>query len=109
MEEIQALLIEHDVAGVVILHTPGGGNSLVEISPSYSCAKFEGNGVEVVIKAERADFPSDEAMDKKLADTLSIFSAMNHFLPTITYNFLEIEKKLARLINSYANIRKDNG
>ena len=92
MEEIQALLIEHDVAGIVILHTPGGGNCLVEISPTYSCAKFEEDGKEVIIKADRIDFPNEEAMDKKLADTLSIFSTINHFLPTVTYNFLEIEK-----------------
>ena len=38
MEEIKAVLDKHDIAGSIVLHTPGHGEFLMKINPSYSCA-----------------------------------------------------------------------
>jgi hypothetical protein len=43
MEEIKAVIKKHDIAGVVVLHTPGYGEHFIKIDPSYSCAKIVTN------------------------------------------------------------------
>lgn len=40
MEEIKTILHKHDIAGVVVLHTPGFNEYLFRIDPSYSCARI---------------------------------------------------------------------
>lgn len=36
MAEIKAVLEKHDIAGLVVLHTPGYGEHLIKLDPSYS-------------------------------------------------------------------------
>ena len=45
MQEIEAILAKHDIAGVISLHTPGYCEFSIHISPSYSCAKHRGNDI----------------------------------------------------------------
>jgi hypothetical protein len=54
MEEIKSIVKRHDIAAHVVLHTPGHSEFWFEISPSYSCAKLEGDNVR--FKAKTADF-----------------------------------------------------
>ena len=68
-EQIKAILKEHDIAGVVILHTPGHSEYLYQISPSYSIAKIEGNELRL-----RSTHITDmEEKVQKVTDTANMF------------------------------------
>lgn len=59
MAQIKAVLIEHDIAGVVTLQGPGAVEYLYELSPSWSCVTIENTGM-VRIKAQAATGPGSE-------------------------------------------------
>lgn len=50
MEEIKAVLNKHDIAGFVILHTPGHSEYLNHCTTSYSCATVTPEGVRLRLK-----------------------------------------------------------
>lgn len=60
MAAIQAILNEHDIAAVVVLHTPGFCEFMLHVSPSYSCARFDGNELRVRAKLKE-DYQGDIA------------------------------------------------
>lgn len=85
MELIKDILKDNDIAGIVVLHTPGHSEFLMGLETSYSCAKFEGDTLRV--KAKLADFNGDkEAWALKMATTsnmLSLLSETTHFIAWI--------------------------
>jgi len=88
-EEIKAILKKHDIGAYVRLHTPGFSEYVNEISPSYSCAKFDHSipetvGIRFVAKAK--DLPGGAAeRDQKIADTDNMFL---HFMQGISSAFM---------------------
>ena len=75
MDEIKAILVKEDIAGAIVLHTPGFTEYLVHIEPSYSCAKWVGEAVQVKGKAEHYGGDT-EKRDKAVADTANM---IHHF------------------------------
>lgn len=60
--EIETLLKKHDLAGVVVLHTPGMAEFFYDIRPSYSCASIdEAAGAFRVRSRLQADYRGDAA------------------------------------------------
>lgn len=77
MEEINRILDRYDIAGIVVLHTPGFGEYKFKIDPSYSCAELMpgGHGVKV------SNTGRGQKEKKKMAeDTANMF----HILGTLT-------------------------
>jgi hypothetical protein len=73
MEQIKAIIEENDIAGTVVLHTPGWGEFYAKLDPSYSCAKIEGEHLRVRAKLQE-DFSGDKAAwEKKVSDTYNMF------------------------------------
>ena len=68
-EQIKAILKEHDIAGIVVLHTPGHSEYLYEINPTYSVAKIEGE--ELRIRSTHIK-DMDEKV-QKVTDTANMF------------------------------------
>lgn len=95
MERIKAILKEYDIAGSVVLHTPGFSEYFLKINPSYSCAKQEGDGLRIVAKL--SDFNGDkQARDKKLEDTVNMISHLadtNGATSLQMYNVMDELKK----------------
>lgn len=97
MEEIKVILKRHDIAAHVVLHTPGFSEYLLEIQPTYSCAKFEGAGI-VRFKAKKEDFgDSAELRDQRIHDTINMFQCITETggqnllaLISVTENFEKI-------------------
>jgi hypothetical protein len=83
MEQIKALLKENDVAGFVVLHTPGHSEYLNHLETSFSCAKIishEGIRFKLSSKEvgkERAKLIAEGTynMITHLADTVSMNAA----------------------------------
>lgn len=69
-EEIKAVLLKYDCAAIVILCSESHLEYLHHVTPSWSCAKLEGN--ELRIKAKREDFPTLEAQKKCVTDTIGM-------------------------------------
>lgn len=52
MEQIKDILKENDIAGFVVLHTPGFSEFLNHFETSYSAAKFMDGGVRLKINSK---------------------------------------------------------
>lgn len=59
--EIEAVLKKHDLAGYVVLHTPGMVERFYDINPSYSCVSLNEATQELRVRSKLADYPSREA------------------------------------------------
>lgn len=62
--EIEAVLKKHDLAGVVVLHTPGMAEFFYDIQPSYSCAWIDQAASMVRVKSKLADYGGDAAAQR---------------------------------------------
>jgi len=94
MERIKAILKEYDIAGSIVLHTPGFSEFLVKVDASYSCAKFEGDYLRVKAKLQE-DFQGDKAAQKKkIEDTVNMIT---HLADTNAHTSLGMYELLERL------------
>jgi len=57
MEEIKAILAKNDIAGMVLLHTPGHGEYFIKVDPTYSCAFIENEKLR--IRSKLAEYGGD--------------------------------------------------
>jgi hypothetical protein len=58
--EIEAVLKKHDLAGVVVLHTPGMAEFFHDIRPSYSCAWIDDAAGIARARSVLADYGGDK-------------------------------------------------
>lgn len=87
MEQIKTILKENDVAGFVVLHTPPNFSEYYSyLTPSYSCAKFEGNNIRFVTKSSEI---GAEKAHQLQSDT---FNMITHFADVIGMNALSYMK-----------------
>lgn len=98
MEEIKAVLKKNDIAGVVVLHTPGFSEFLNSVSPTYSCAKVE-NGV-LKIKGNREHFPDKQAQNDSLKNTSNMLHHLSKITATSALNLLEASKFVDKLVDA---------
>lgn len=92
MEEINDILRAHDIAGVVVLHTPGYAKYAVWIEPSYSIARMEDNGVRV-----KTDPKEDyNTKKKKLEDTANMFSMLAETIGRVAMDMMEVSESVDR-------------
>jgi hypothetical protein len=99
MKEIQEILLRHDIAGCVVLHTPGNSEYLNHISPTYSCAKQEGDMIR--FRAKKADFHnSAELRDQCIADTANMFSCLSDVLAHNTMGLIDVSKQFDKMIDA---------
>ena len=77
MNEIRGILAKHDIAGLVVLHNPPGHTEyMLQLSPSWSCAKIEGEAVRVRARIQE-DFNGDrKAWTKKVTETLGMLNGI---------------------------------
>lgn len=86
MTEIKEILDKYDIAGSIVLHTPGHGEHFIKVDPSYSCAFFEpiigDEGVNLRIRTRlQEDFNGDAAKrNKSQDDTVNMFDVMSTLL-----------------------------
>jgi hypothetical protein len=58
---IEGILKEHDLAGVVVLHTPGMTEFFYDVTPSYSCVWIDAAAAQLRVKSTLADYGGDQA------------------------------------------------
>jgi hypothetical protein len=90
MEEIKAVLKTHDIAGSVILHTPGFSEYLNHIETSYSVASHENGGIRV--KSKGRDH-------QHLADTVNMIHHFGAISSQQALAYMELEEMLKAKID----------
>lgn len=57
--EIEAIIQKHDLAGAVVLHTPGMAEWFYQVNPSYSCPHIDEQAGTVRMKSLLAEHGGD--------------------------------------------------
>ena len=81
LERIKAIIIEEDLAGLVLVQDQESSAFLTRIDPKWSCIRMiehDDGGVEVRVKSKRVDYDSSESQKKHVELSLGIIlTAMN--------------------------------
>jgi hypothetical protein len=80
IEEIKKILNENDIAGFVVLHTPGHSEYLNHVTTSYSCATVTPEGVRLRLKGSEVG----KERAKELAD--GTYNMITHLTQAIASN-----------------------
>lgn len=87
--EIEAVLKKHDIAGVVVLHTPGMTEFFYDIRPSYSCCWIAGQDFR--IRSKLAEFDGDaEAQRHDQGATANMLAGLAQDLAQAGIMFLSV-------------------
>lgn len=62
-EEINRVLLRHNLAGFAVLHTPGFIECITKLDPTYSCCRV--NGDKLILKVRLEDYNGNIAAWKK--------------------------------------------
>ena len=73
-EEIKAILKKHDIAGAILIHTPGYAEFILELTPTYSCATLHHDHIH--FKAKKEDFNDELKRHKAIADTANMMHSL---------------------------------
>jgi len=99
MEEIKLVLAKYDIAGFVVIHTPGNSEYFIKIDPTYSCAKFEGDMVR--IKAKLSEYGGNkELWTEKVSDTANMFSLISETAGKTIIGLIEVSEKLDQIVDA---------
>lgn len=76
MAAIKEILEEENIAGVIVLHTPGYVQTGIKIDPSYSCCSIK-DGKYKINALLREDFGGNkEAMVQRVGDTADMLNGL---------------------------------
>lgn len=99
-EEISKILEKHDIAGMIVLHTPGHSEYLLKIDPSYSCAQLSGDGLRVRARLKE-DFNGDVAKFTQVkTDTSNMLELLSHTTGQMALNLMETADAVSKQTGS---------
>lgn len=94
MEEIKHIIKRYDIAAAVVLHTPGNAEYYFNVSPSYSCAKINGNELRIRSRVNE-DYNGDkQAQIQKLTDTVNMVDLLGTAMAERGMSLLEMYDRL---------------
>lgn len=105
MEEIKHIIKRYDIGASVVLHTPGNSEYFINLTPSYSCCKL--NGDELRIRARlKEDFNGDKrAQIQKLTDTVNMIDLLGSTSEKTALNLFNT----LELVKTKLDIESDDG
>ena len=99
--EIEAVLKKHDLAGAVVLHTPGMTEWFYDIRPSYSCVSVDEAAQRVHIRSKLADYGGDaQAQLHDQAATANMLQGLAHDLAQGGLMFVEVSRYVSKVTNA---------
>lgn len=90
MEDIKSILKKYDIAGSIVLHTPGFSEYLNHIDTSYSCAKMENGGIRIRSKGRPK---------QHLADTVNMITHFSETSGMVAMQYFQIKDMLSKHID----------
>ena len=100
MEEIKEVLRKHDIAGVVVLHSPGFGEFLLKVNPSYSCASIDELNGMMKFRAKREDFNNEAEMRNRVEDTSNMIHVLCQQTSMLSVNLITADEMLSKKLGS---------
>lgn len=99
--EIEAVLKKHDLAGVVVLHTPGMIEFFYDIQPSYSCAWVDESASRLRIKSKLEQYGGDaQAQQHDQAATANMLHGLAEDLNSASGMFLDMAAIADRMLRA---------
>ena len=99
--EIEAILRKHDLAGVVVLHTPGMTEFFYDVRPSYSCAWIDEAQQRVRVKSLGADYNGDhKAQLHDQAASANLFHGLASDLSSAASMFVSVAQIVDRTVRA---------
>ena|ERR1700741_4288635 len=103
MEEIKQILLKHDIAGTVTIHTPGHAEYLNHITPSYSCAKIDELSGKFELKAKKIHFAHEAERNHKLTSTANMLNLLSDVTARNVINLMNASKITDKFLNAEHN------
>lgn len=97
MQEIKDILNKHDIAGFVVLHTPGFSEFMNKVDPSYSILKLENQRVQ--FNAHSKHFGGDK--EKRDIAAAATKNMIGHFMDVSAKQFMRYHEIDKRIIEVY--------
>ena len=105
--EIQAILKREDIGGGVMLASKTHTEYFFELSPSWSCIKFNPETRECRIKALLKDFPSKEARNECITHSCGLLLGLMHVANRIADNMKQMMGVIAKHVPEIRHIDRD--
>ncbi len=99
-EEIKEILRKYDIAGVVALHTPGYGEYVNHITPSYSCAKIDNLKGVFELRGKKIHFSNEAERINKLNSTCNMLRLLSEITGNQALQLLEASEHTDKLLNA---------
>lgn len=100
MEEIKEILRKHDIAASIVLHTPGHGEFLNHITPTYSCGSIDEVNGKFELKGRKIHFKNEAERLNKLRDTANMLSIMADLTGRNALNLMQASDFTDKNLNS---------
>ena len=100
--QIQKILKENDLSGIIMLHEPGYCEYRVEISPSYSCAKLveEGDEINVLFEMKKEHYTDEDLRQAKIRDTSNMFVMLAECATNVTMGLITVSDEYDKVIGA---------
>ena len=99
MDQIISILKENDLAGVVVLHTPGYSEYLLKIDPAYSCARLMPDGSGIRLKTTGLAI-SNKKKKQMLTDTSNMLHHLSNVSGEVAMSLFEVSKIIDQKLDS---------
>ena len=100
MQEIKEILLKHDIAGTVTIHTPGHAEYLNHITPSYSCAKIDETTGKFELKAKKVHFAHEAERQNKLTATSNMLNLLSDVTAKNVLNLIQASEVTDKFLNA---------
>lgn len=97
-EEIKLILKKYDISGAVALHTPGHGEFLLEITPSYSCATLTHEKIH--FKAKKVDFNDEAKRIKIIEDTANMMALLSEITAKNAMMLISVSEQFDKIVDA---------
>lgn len=107
MEEIKAVLVKYDIAGVCQLESKTHGEWLNHITPSWSCAFFEDEKQTLLrVRALLKDYPSKEARNEAIRLTTSMILGFKDGSERLARNMEAVAKMISKIVGEIEQVSR---
>jgi hypothetical protein len=99
--EIEAIMQKHDLAGCVMLHTPGMGEFFYSVSPSYSCARVDEQAGMMRLRSKLEDYKGDRIVQEHdRAATANMAASLSDMSTNAASMFASMQRVIDRAFHA---------
>lgn len=100
MEELKQILLKHDIAGTIVIHTPGHAEYLNYITPSYSCCRIVLPEGRFELKVKKDHFAHEAERHNKLRDTANMLNLLSTVAGKNVMNLIDASEATDKHLNA---------